>query len=164
MVMKKVDGTSAYEKVTGYLLSSGCKFEVIEHEPFTSTEEAAQFAGVELRQGAKSLLLRSVGNFVLAVIPSDKQLDSKKMKRELGTQRLSFASPEELFDNTSCMPGTCHPFGNVNSIPTYVDKTVSHNDTIAFNAGLYTKTIMMAYADYQNIVQPYQVDIVRLSP
>ena len=61
----------------------------------------------------KQLLMRDKKkrNYVLAVVMHDKTVDTKTLGDELGTGRLSFASPEDLKKFLNVTPGAVTPFG-----------------------------------------------------
>ena len=53
-----------------------------------------------------------------------------------------------------CAVGTMPPFGNLYDVPTYVDKTLTEDDYIVFEAGTYTDAIKLRYQDYEQIAKP----------
>jgi len=46
------------------------------------------------------------------------------------------------------------PFGNLYDVPTYVDKTLTQEDYIVFEAGTHTDAIKLRYQDYEQIAKP----------
>jgi len=149
----------AFEEVTGFLDDQGVAYRVLEHEPYSTTEEAGQRAGIRPRQGAKSMLFSSLGEHVLAVVPADQRVSYKKMRKILGTSNLRLASPEEVMDTMGCEVGTCHPFGNLIGARTLVDPSMGDESEIVFNAGYNTRSLFVAYVDYERIVSPELHDI-----
>jgi len=46
------------------------------------------------------------------------------------------------------------PFGNLYDVPTYVDKTLTQEDYIVFEAGTHTDAVKLRYQDYEQIAKP----------
>ena len=46
------------------------------------------------------------------------------------------------------------PFGNLYNLPVYVDRALTEDEEIVFNAGTHTQTVKMKYADFARLVQP----------
>lgn len=131
------------------------------HEPVRTSEEAAKVRGVPLSSGAKALVLRSEGKFLMVVIAGDKKMDLKKVKAVIKSRKLSLATPEEALQVTHCAIGSIPPFGNLFTIPVYVDKSLLDSPIINFNAGRHDTSIAMSIEDYQKAVQPVVVDVAQ---
>jgi Ala-tRNA(Pro) deacylase len=46
------------------------------------------------------------------------------------------------------------PFGDLYGVPTYVDKKLTDEDYIVFEAGTHTDAIRLAYRDYEQAAKP----------
>jgi len=140
-------------------------FEVFEHKPVRTSEEAAKIrTGYTLHQGAKALIVRvkSSGEkrFVMLVVPGDKRLDNKKVKSVLEATDVRFASETEVKEVTGgVLPGGVPPFGNLFGLQVYVDPGVLGNKRIVFNAGDRRVSLGMKSEDYFSLVKPNVVDI-----
>lgn len=153
---------SVLETIRELLASHAVPFREVHHEPTQTSEESARARGEELRIGGKALLLRGDESFALFVLPADRKVDSKAIRRELGIKKMRFATSDELRDLTGLVPGSVPPFGRpILPFPLYVDEGIAANDRIAFNAGSLTDSIVLAVADYLRIAAP--VGIFRFS-
>ena len=150
-----------YLAIQNFLKQSHIEYESIEHEPVYTSEQAAKIRGISLKQGAKSLLLKAKNEFILAVLPGDKRLDSKKLKTLLGVKDLRFASPEEVKEIMGCEIGACYPFGNLIGIKMVIDNSLAVNDIISFNPGVHHVSIKLKWSDYNFSVKPDLEDIVQ---
>lgn len=130
-----------YGAILGVLKAKSIYFEELEHEPVFTSEQAARVRGLAIDAGAKSLLLKANGKYVLVVMPGSKKLDSKKLKLILGTKRLRFAAPEEVKEIMHCEIGACYPFGSLIGLDTYMDSSLKNQSKISFNPGLHHKSI-----------------------
>ncbi|HEX2475680.1 MAG TPA: YbaK/EbsC family protein [Lacipirellulaceae bacterium] len=139
------------------LLSRHCvEYKEISHEPTYTSTESARVRGEALSIGAKALLLKTDETFRLFVLPADMQLDTKKVKQELKTRSIRFATPEELLALTGLVPGSLPPFGNpVLPFELYGDTAIGAlEDKVAFNAGSLTSSIVMKASDWKSVAKP----------
>jgi len=67
-----------YERIVDYLQSRDASYDVMTHDPIVTSADAATARGTDLSQGLKCLLLQTDEQHVLAVIPGDAKLASKK--------------------------------------------------------------------------------------
>lgn len=148
-------GVLELKLVKGLLDQSGIRYEVSEHGPVYTSEQAAKVRGVKLKTGVKALVLKAVeGSFVMGLVAADRKIDLKKLAQIVKTKKLRLASPEEVLETTGCEVGSVHPFGNLHGLSTYLDRSVLENDVVNFNAGLHTVSIEMKARDLVRIVRP----------
>ena len=77
--------------------------------------------GVSLNSGAKAMLLRDNSSksvetsilFTLAVMSASKKFSWKLVKKVLKVKNMRFATPEEVYQITGCLPGAVPPFGSI---------------------------------------------------
>ena len=101
------------------------------------------------------MLLSDGLTLFLAVMSASRKLDSKKFKKLIGSKSLKFASEEEVFNTTKCIPGAVPPFGSIFGIPTYMDESLrTQGNSINFNAGLRTRSVSMKLEDYLEVEKP----------
>ena len=72
---------SIFEKIKELLEQQGISYIVKEHAPTTTSEESAKARGEPIKIGAKALLLKIDDEFLLAILPADRQLDTGKLKK-----------------------------------------------------------------------------------
>jgi Ala-tRNA(Pro) deacylase len=144
-----------FKKIVDLLSSKDIKYDLIEHKPVFTSEEAARIRHTNIKQGAKALIFKADGKPVMIVIPGDKKVDTSRFKKNFIIKDLKFASPDEVekyLDGVKI--GAVHPLGNIHSIKVYIDRGLSRNKEIVFNAGLHDKSIIMKFSDYYKIVKP----------
>jgi Ala-tRNA(Pro) deacylase len=135
--------------------SNGITYEVSEHEPVYTSEQAAKVRGVELKTGVKALVLKTEkGSLVMGLIAADKRIDLKKLAKIARTKKLRLASPQEVLKMTGCEVGSVHPFGNLHRLSTYLDSSILENNMVNFNAGLHTVSIQMKAKDLVKAIRP----------
>ena len=104
------------------------------------------------------------GTFALFVLPANRRVDSKAIRRHLGIRKTRFATAEELAELTSTpehpglVPGSVPPFGEpILPFPLYIDTAIQQNDRIAFNAGSLTDSIIMDLPAYLEVARPHEI-------
>lgn len=148
-----MEDESTFNSLVSFLGSR--PFRVTEHEATKTSEESAQVRGTTLDSGAKAMLLKEGVNFVLAVMSAARKLDSGRFKKLIKVKNLKFASEEEVWNLTKCIPGAVPPFGSLWGIKTYMDESLrAQGDSINFNAGLRTRSIFLSLQDYIEIENP----------
>jgi Ala-tRNA(Pro) deacylase len=152
---------SVHERIVRLLTEAGVAFRQLHHEPTPTSADAARVRGEPIATGAKALLLKADGRFHLFVLPGDRRLDSASIKRQMGLERLRFASREELLAQTGLQPGAVPPFGRpVLPFELTADVTVGRDHpTVAFNAGSVTDSIIMSAADWERVARPARLPI-----
>jgi Ala-tRNA(Pro) deacylase len=145
---------SVFERVEQLLAQHGVAFDVLRHRPVYTSQEAAEVRGTPLSSGAKALVCKADERFVMFVIPADRKLASKEVRRARGWRKLRFADREEVEQRTGLAPGSIPPFGSLFGLPTLCDRRLGQNDTINFNAGDHAISVSMRYADYVRVENP----------
>jgi Ala-tRNA(Pro) deacylase len=145
---------TVFERLSTWLVEKTIPFDVLRHAPVFTSEEAAAVRGTPLASGAKALICRADERFLMIVLPADRKLASKAVRRSAGIKSLRFASREEVEQLTGLQPGSIPPFGSLFGLPTWCDDRLSEQPRINFNAGDHSISISMAYGDYVAAEQP----------
>lgn len=147
--------------------AGGARFRVMHHEAGgTSSKSVAEIRGTELGQGAKALCCILKGNgikkHVLAVLPADMQADLSKLAAHFGARRAALASPHEVMELTGCVFGAVPPVSLHPDLALVADPTLlTRYDELAFNAGALDVSIIINTKDFNRIIAPELVDILR---
>ena len=152
--MRTAMSDSVFERIEELLHARGVAFEVLRHKPVYTSEEAAEVRGTPLASGAKALVCKADDRFVMFVLPADRKLASKEVRRARRLRKLRFANREEVTGLTGLEPGSIPPFGSLFGLPTLCDKRLGENETINFNAGDHGISVSMRYEDYVRAESP----------
>jgi len=144
---------SVFERLVALLNQSQVSFDVLRHAPVYTSEEAAAVRGTSLASGAKALICKTGSDMTMFVMPADRRLNSKAA-RKLGFRDLRFATRDEVLEQTSLLPGSIPPFGQLFGLQTWCDERLLEQPRINFNAGDHAISISMLPADYQRIEEP----------
>lgn len=117
------------------------KLAYVEHEYSWSETElgaghVAEEVGIEPARIFKTLV--AVGNKsgpLVAVIPSDHELDLKKIAKASGNKKVEMLHLKDLEDLTGYIRGGCSPIGMKKLFPTFLDASAQNFSEIAISAG-----------------------------
>jgi len=141
------------------------QYEILRHPEAVTAQRIAQVEHVKGRHHAKVVIAKSGDQHLMIVLPADHQIDLEKAEKTIG-HAVSLGKEQEfksLFPD--CAIGAMPPFGNLYNLPTYVDKQLSEQDYIVFEAGTHADAIKMSYRDYERIVKPKIEDLaVKIQP
>ncbi|MDX1946877.1 MAG: YbaK/EbsC family protein [Pirellulaceae bacterium] len=145
---------TVFERLTHRLGELGVPFEVLRHAPVFTSEEAAAIRGTSLASGAKALVCKADDHFVLIVVPADRKLASKLVRKSAGIKSLRFATREEVEQLTGLAPGSIPPFGSLFGLSTWCDEALAAAPRINFNAGGHAISLSLTHADYLRAENP----------
>ena len=162
---------SLFEKIIKLLDTSGVWYELLEHAPVFTSEEAARVRkDISLGQGAKAMVVKvknSKGeikdHFVMVVCPGNLRIDFKKVKKFLSSVDATLASPEEVEKLVGAKIGAVSPFGILSGLPTLVEQRLLDGEIIAFNVGDHKKSVKMKSSDYLRISSARLGDFAKIS-
>ena len=146
------------QRIESLLNSRGVAYDVLRHEPVFTSAEAAAVRGTSLASGAKALVCKADERFLMFVLPADRRLDSKALRKAKGWKSLRFATAAEVLELTGLTPRSIPPFGQLFELPTLCDRRMADEPTINFNAGDHAVSISLRYADYAAVEQPEIID------
>ena len=131
------------------------KYEVIHHPVAYTAQEEATVAHVPGAQWAKTVVVLTDGDPVLAVLPAHRRIDLQRFRKVTGADEVQLAGEtqfRELYPD--CELGAIPPFGNLYGQTTFVDEEMRTEEAIAFHAGDHETAIRMAYSDFEDLAEP----------
>lgn len=146
---------AVFAAILARLDDTGATYEVIEHAPVETAEQAAAVRGTPLEMGAKSILFKTDDVFRILAFSAGRALRSRDLRRRLGVRRTRFATPRELSDLVGVLPGAVPPFGRpILPFDLFADPSLFERDRLVFTAGLRTRSIAIAPDDYRRAAAP----------
>ncbi len=160
----------AFAKVVEKLKELDIPFELVEHEPVLTTEQADAFIeGIEgVRTKSMFLTNKKKTQFYLLIMDDKKTLDMDLFKELVSANRIRMASTDSLFDKMQLPAGTVSPFGLLNNkekdIQVYFDKDIINEERMCFHPNTNEKTIFVATSDLFKFLQVigYSYEVVEL--
>lgn len=143
------------DQIEAYLREKKVPFQVQHHAVAYTAQEVAAAEHVPGRMLAKVVMVFADGELTMLVLPAPSRVDAAKAASALGAAEVRLAREEEFADRfPGCEVGAMPPFGNLYDLPLFVDKSLSEDETIVFEAGTHSDTMSMRYADYERLAQP----------
>ncbi|MBI5588179.1 MAG: YbaK/EbsC family protein [Deltaproteobacteria bacterium] len=143
------------KRLEDYLKKNNAKYKEVVHPEAYTAQEVAAAMHVHGKDLAKPVMIKADGSFVMAVVPASRKVDFEKLKDILMKKEVRLATEDEfksLFPD--CEPGAEPPFGNLYALDTLVDKKLTNEGHIFFNAGTHYEAVEMDYKDYARLVKP----------
>lgn len=153
-------------RVYDLLDSLGVRYERIDHEPamtMEACEEIDRILGEDIEEDVticKNLFLcnRQETEFYLLLMPGDKPFKTKYLSAQIGSSRLSFASPEAMEDYLDVTPGSATVMGLMNDhggrVKLLIEESVLSGKYFACHPCINTSSIRFATADLMEKVIP----------
>ena len=143
----------AYQQVANKLQELGITFDVVEHPPAFTTEQADGYIeGMEgVRTKSMFLTNKKKTQYYLLIMDDKKRLDMDNFKVQVGADRIRMASLDSLAEKMSLPAGTVSPFGLLNNeekdIQVYFDKEIINEERMSFHPNTNEKTIFVSTTD-----------------
>lgn len=159
-----------YQKVFDLLNELGIPFEMVEHEPALTTEQADRFIeGIEgVRTKTMFLTNKKKRNFYLLIMDDAKRLDMDVFKDIVEEKQIKMASAETLNDKMMVPPGVVSPFGLLNNedkdINVYFDQEIVTEERMSFHPNTNEKTIFINTQDLFTFLKEigYEPHVIKL--
>ncbi|MHA7774739.1 Cys-tRNA(Pro) deacylase [Roseibium sp. M-1] len=126
-------------RATQVLTRAGVPFELLFYEYDPSAAEigrqAAEALGIDPSRLLKSLMLEAAGKALIAVIPTDRQLDLKALAGALKTKTCKLMPKPAAERISGYLIGGISPIGQKRKLTTVIDRSVAGYDWIVLNGG-----------------------------
>jgi Ala-tRNA(Pro) deacylase len=143
------------KRLKDYLEKNQVSYQAGYHQEVYTAQEIAAAQRVPGKEMAKVVMVKADGKMVMLVLPASYQVDIKKLKAALQCKKVGMAKEkefEELFPD--CEIGAMPPFGNLYNLDVWVDKVLTEDASIVFQAGSHVETLRIKYSDYARLVNP----------
>lgn len=146
--------------IYAFLDSHGIAFERFDHEPVFTVEQSHALRTEPMPgKDTKNLFLRDDKGtrHFLVTVGHEKKVDLKALKKILGTQKLSFGSPERLKDHLGVEPGSVTLLGLANDpehrVEFYIDKALWDADGVCCHPLVNTATLAIPHEGIVKFLQ-----------
>jgi len=147
------------------LSKAGVAFELVSYEYDPGSErvglQAAEAMGVEAGQVFKTLMALVDGKPVCAVVPSDEEVNMKKLAAAAGGKSAQMMKPPEAERLTGYKVGGISAFGQRKPVPTVFDELALLYERIYLNGGQRGLQVLVAPADAIAAASAKAADITR---
>src|SRR3989338_11281725 len=137
--------------IESFLKDHGIDFQRFDH-PAVFTCEESKSLNLDLPGiHTKNLFLRDEKGtrFFLVTVDCDKRVDLKELKKVLGTQKLSFASPEKLKEYLGVEPGSLTLLGLIydrdHQVEVFLDASIFEATYVQCHPLINTATVVLSH-------------------
>ena len=145
-----------------YLNHERVHYDVLPHPEAFRALAIAQILHTPEKNVAKVVIVKVGKQFVMTVLPANWNVDLHRLRTVFATHSVRLATEVEfasLFPD--CELGAMPPFGNLYRIPVYVDRSLTEDEEIVFQAGTHSDAVRMRYWDFAALVFPVVAEFHR---
>jgi Ala-tRNA(Pro) deacylase len=134
-------------------------YQLYEHPPVFTAEDAAEHWANIAATGVKNLFLRNKkgDRHYLAILGIEREADLRRLVKIVGDDRLSFGSPERLMAQLGLTPGSVSPFGLINNtdgrLVVLVDDALRSAERVIFHPNLNTASVAISVPDFERFLE-----------
>jgi len=134
-------------------------YEIHHHPPVYTVEQAEEHWEAVKGAHCKNLFVRNKKGkrHYLVILDSRKRADLRDLNKQLGEDRLSFASPERLKRYLGLEPGAVSPFGLINDtdkvVQVVLDKDLKEAEWVSFHPNVNTATVTITSLDFEKFLE-----------
>lgn len=137
----------------------GIGYAVTRHGRVGSLAEAAAARGVEPRDIVKTLVVRRAeDDYVLVLVPGDREISWPKLRAHLGVSRLSMPDAVKAKDATGYERGTITPFGATHTWPVIADASIGGR-SVSMGAGAHGVAVTVSADEMVSALSAEVVDV-----
>jgi Ala-tRNA(Pro) deacylase len=143
------------KKLKDYLEKNQIQYEVGIHSVVYTAQEISAALHVPGKEMAKVVMVKADGKMMMLVLPASYRVDPKKLKNVLKCKKLGISKEKDFQDLfPDCEVGAMPPFGNLYNLEVWVDRILTEDEFIVFQAGSHVETLRIKYSDYARLVNP----------
>jgi Ala-tRNA(Pro) deacylase len=141
-------------RLKGFLDENQIPYSVMTHTTAYTAQGAAAIMEISGKELAKTVVLWTGEEMILAVLPAPSHVGLDKLAAEVGNSVRLAAEQEFISLFPDCEVGAMPPFGSLYNLPVYVDESLAADQAIVFNAGTHHDAIRMRYDDFVRLAKP----------
>lgn len=146
------------KKITSYLDKNKYKYEIIEHKTTYTAWDTAQTEKVRPQEVAKALVMKADNDYVLALVPSNRNLDKQKLLKAINVirkksgeknyKKIDFAKEVWMKKSLPGKVGAVTPFRELLKLDIYADSLLWKSKKIYLGSGEHTASIRVNTKQY----------------
>lgn len=146
--------------VHNFLLSCNVPHEIVPVDtPILTAERAAALLRLKPEEISKSIVLLVDDRPLVTIIPGNKRVDYKKLKKHLRATEIKLAESKELVELTGYPIGATPPVAHANKLKTLIDPKVAKSEVVYTAGGDVTSILKIRASDLCRVTDSDIVDI-----
>ncbi|MDI6891696.1 MAG: YbaK/EbsC family protein [Actinomycetota bacterium] len=127
--------------------------------PVKTAKGAAVILGLKTSEILKSVLFLADEKPILVILPGDKKVSYKKLKKLLGASRIRLATTREVMNLTGYIIGATPPLAHQTSLLSLIDGDVMKCDVVYTGGGELNAMLKMRAEDLKQVTNGEVVDV-----
>lgn len=159
------------KKILNYLEKEKVKYEVVDHKKVYTALDAANTQKIKPQEVAKTLVMKVDSDYMLALVPANKNIDKKKFKVTVNkylkklqkdfpeiklAKKVDFAKEAWMKKNLAGKIGSIPPFGKLLKINLFMDGSLFTKKHIYLQSGEYTQSIKLTPKNFIKLEDPFK--------
>lgn len=146
------------KKILKYLDEKKYRYSTIDHKTTFTAWDTAATEKVDPKTIAKTLILKTEKDYLVAVLPGNRNLDKQKLLKIINAKRkkeglkaykkLDFAKEAWMKKNLPGKVGATPPFEGILNLEIFADNLLLKNKKIYVGTGEYTSSFLVGVAEY----------------
>jgi Ala-tRNA(Pro) deacylase len=134
-----------------YLDAKRVKYDVIAHEPTSTSIQTAETCRIPGERLAKAVLLRDDIGYAVAVLPASRHIRLSELKRQFGSdvELATEREAAELFED--CARGAIPAVGECYGLDTLVDESIDEQPEVYFEGGDHRTLVHMSHREFAGL-------------
>ncbi|MBS6507886.1 MAG: prolyl-tRNA synthetase associated domain-containing protein [Paraclostridium bifermentans] len=145
------------------------KYKILEHDEVFTADEFYAVTKEMPGHHCKNLFLKNSNKSInyLVVAKHDKAVNLKEIKLQIGSSRLSFDSPEKLYELMKVTPGSVNPFSIINDtnsvVEVLIDNDLLDGQNLNFHPAINTETFNISGDDFIKFLDYIDNNVIKIS-
>lgn len=136
------------KRIINYLEKNKIKFKEIKHKTVYTTFDLSRTLKEKINRIAKTLIVKTNQGYAIVVLPADRVVDLKKLKKVLGVKKIEIAKEKIMKSFFKIKLGTITPFATLHKkVPLCIDKALVRAKDILVSAGSYKDSLRIKIKD-----------------
>ena len=153
---------AAARALAEYLDGAEVEYELISHRHTESAAAEAEALGLDPREVAKTLVLKTADGFARAVVPASERLDLGKVREALGTKDVHLASEDDLaHEYPEFALGAVPPVAGARRDRVLVDRRLLERESVVLEAGTHEQSVRLRTSDLVTLGEAKVADLCR---
>jgi len=152
---------SEHVDLESFLQQKGVWFRIVQKSLTVHTADASRVTGISLDRITKSLVFMADGKPILTVVPGDRKVDSRKLAKVVGAQKVELVPFEEAEKFSGYPPGGTSPVYHANIDRVVFDSALKRFETIYGGGGARDRLIEIRLHDALTLSNATVADISR---
>lgn len=140
-------------RLKSYLSRRHVAFDEIPHDEGMCALRNARAADVDGDQLAKAVVVRTGGEYMLAIVPASRRVDIDGLTRWLGRDVQLADEPELQPLFADCSPGAVPPIGDAYGLETVLDDSLLNDDDVYFEGGDHRTLVHIGASDWRKLMK-----------